>query len=151
MISTGCRRFFFKMSIISSFFAQLLAQGAKFHLQFPDALLALVVMADLTYLHPTLQPATQGVDANTKVSGDLLGLPPRSVPSYQPGFKGLIIARRRCSFFTFDSIVLPLPFLRLTFLSVNSDMGAICLQEAPYAHGIDWLLQMIGRKSSRQL
>ena len=86
--------------------------------------------ADLPHLHPgTLQAAAQDVDANAKVSGDLLGLPPLlSNHPYRTGLEGLIIARRRCSFFLqfrFHRFDLFLSILRLTFLSVNSGMGAV--------------------------
>ena len=75
------------------------------------------------------QAAAQDVDANAKVSGDLLGLPPLlSNHPYRTGLEGLIIARRRCPFFLhfrFHCFDLFLSILRLTFLSVNSGMGAV--------------------------
>ena len=111
------------------FLAQLLAQGSVFRLQFPNALLFPVVAAGLTQLHPcAFQPIAQGINANAKVPGYFLGLP--SLLRYHPyrtGFERLIVPRWRPPFFLrffFHGFAPFLSILRLTFLSVNSGMGA---------------------------
>lgn len=75
----------------------------------------------------TVQPAAQGVDANAKVSGDLLGLPSPCSATIRtaPALKASSWRRGGISFFfIFRSIVLPLSILQLTFLSVGPDMRA---------------------------
>lgn len=74
--------------------------------------------ADLTHLHSgALQPAAQGVDANAKVSGNLLGPPLLSNHPYRAGLEGLIIARRRRPFFLLLLFHMPAPFLTILFFT----------------------------------
>ena len=104
-------------------------------------------LARLTHLHPgSFHPAAQCVNADAQILGYFLGLPSLlCYHLYCTGLECLIVPRRWRTFFLcvcFHCFAPFLSILRLSFLSVNSGMGAIW---------IAWMKNFLNSQSSKDL